>query len=294
MNRRGSVEIIVVLGLVALLGASALVIDYGVSTAEKIKLDNALENAAIAGAHSLIESDAAATAKALEYLTLNGQDPALATVTITNNHRQIRVDSTKQVTYSVAKVFGRNNGIVGGHATAIIGPVSSVASGVRPLGVEFLTYTYGDQITLKEDAGDGVYGNYGSVALGGTGNAVYVDNLLNGYNGVLKVGDVIETEPGNKAGAINQLRNYLDTEPSSYPDIPDESIRLWTLPLVDNYDPQGRDDMTIVAFAKFYIETIRNQGGQAEVVGRFIEYVDLGTVDPTEEITGLYGTQLIR
>ena len=294
MNNRGSIEIIVVFGIIALLASAALVVDFGMVAVKKIKLENALENAAISGAHFLVESESMARTKALEYLALNGEDASLATVTITDSSRKIEVSSSREVDYLIAKIFGINNSLVEGKATAIIGPISATSVGIRPLGVEKLAYAYGDQIVLKEDAGDGIYGNFGSIALGGTGGSVYTQNLLYGFNGEVKIGDLIPTEPGNKASAVNQLKTFLAGAPENFSNYTSNSTRLWTLPLIESYDPNGRENLKVVGFAKFFIEDIISRSGQAEITGRFVEFVDLGNVDPSIEITGLYGVKLIR
>lgn len=294
MNNRGSVEIIVVFSMLAILAASALVLDYGSVALNRIRLQNALENAAVSGAHFLTVSELSARTTALNYFSANGEDPLQAVVTISPDLRRLDITSTKQVDFTIARVFGFTNKAVSAKATAIIGPLQSISNGVRPLGVEQLSYNYGDSIVLKEDAGSGVYGNYGSISLGGPGNSIYTHNLLYGYNGTVSFGDVIPTEPGDKASAVNQLKNYLQSYPETFNNYSSNSARLWVLPLVESYDPNGRADVTVVGFAKFFIEDIKNKAGQGEITGRFVEYVDLGDINPNLEITGLYGVKLIR
>lgn len=294
MNQRGSIEIIVVFGMIALLASAALVADFGTLALTRIKIQNALSNAALSGAHYLTISETTARSKALEYYALNGENAANASVTITNNSRKLEISASKVVTYTFGKALGFKDKTVIGKATAIIGPIKSMTGGVRPLGVEKIAYAYGDEIVLKENAGSGVYGNYGSISLGGTGNSIYTNNLLYGYSGKVSIDDVIPTEPGNKASAVNQLKTLLSAYPETFNNYTNESNRLWTLPLVEFNELSGRTDVKIVGFAKFFIEDIELKSGQAQITGRFVEYVDLGEVDTSLEITGLYGVQLIR
>lgn len=293
-KERGSIEVMVVCGLAALLACSALVLDFGMVSLRQQRLENALENAAISGAHFLVTSEATARAKALEYLASNGEDPNRATVTISNGGRRLEVTSSRVVDLTTARVFGFASKEIKSKATAIIGPFQSIQNGIRPIGVEMLSYQYGDEVVLKEGAGSGVFGNYGSIALGGTGNAVYENNLLHGYSGRLSLGDLVPTEPGNKAGTVNKLSNYLKSFPETFSNYTASSDRLWTLPLVEKYDPRGREDLKVVAFAKFFIEDVQMKGGSAEITGRFVQFVDLGEVNQNLPITGLYGVQLIR
>jgi hypothetical protein len=294
VNKRGSIEIIVVFGILAILASAALVMDFGMVAASRVKLQGALQNAALSGAHFLTDSETTARTNALNYFAANGEDPSLASVVVSNNNRRLEISSTQKVDFVVASAFGVNSTTISAKATAIIGPIKSISSGLRPLGVEKLTYSYGDQIILKEGAGSGVYGNYGSLALGGTGNSNYVNNLLYGYSGQIKIGDAIPTEPGNKAGAVNQLRTYLHSFPETFNNFSKDSNRLWTLPLIEVYDPNGRENLVVVGFAKFFIEDIQTKSGQAQITGRFVQFVDIGDVDPTLNITGLYGVKLIR
>jgi hypothetical protein len=294
MNKKGSIEIIVMLGMVGLLMSLSIVVDVGNSIVRRVKLENALEAASIAGAYHLIESEQNAINAAKEYLTLNGEDADSALITISDDSKAIQVESTIEVNNFISRIVGINSNMINAKSKAMIGPIKSISNGVRPLGVELFPYSYGQAVVLKEDAGDGIYGNYGSVALGGTGASVYTDNLLYGYDGTIEIGQLIPTEPGNKTSAVNQLKNYLKQFPETFENFEKDSNKLWVLPLVENYNPKGRDDLKVVGFAKFFIEDIKNDSGNGEITGRFVEFVDSGVIDPNLDITGLYGVKLTR
>ncbi len=67
-NEKGVSQIIVVVALSALIGASALVIDVGSAMAERIKLSNAVDAAALAGGLELPVDPDAAIAQAEAYI----------------------------------------------------------------------------------------------------------------------------------------------------------------------------------------------------------------------------------
>ncbi|WDU82741.1 hypothetical protein [Caloramator sp. Dgby_cultured_2] len=114
-------------------------------------------------------------------------------------------------------------------------------------------------MTLKEDAGDGYHGNYGVVALGGFGANVFRINALYGYNGKISVGDLIDTEPGNMAGVVDDIRNYINADPYTFQNFKRDSRRLWTLPLVNTLEVDGRKKVLVVGFAEFLLRMLKKK-----------------------------------
>ena len=177
---------------------------------------------------------------------------------------------------------------------AVVAPAKSVTGGIRPFAVEAYNFSYGDLVTLKEGAGGGYHGNYGAVALGGHGANVFRGNALYGYSGTISVGDYIDTEPGNMAGAANDIKNYINSEHSTFDNFPRDSIRLWTIPLVDSLAVNGRKSVLVVGFAEFYVEDVTKNSGKIEINGRFIKYVLNSPIDVNLNDTGVYGAKLSK
>lgn len=290
----GSVSILMALVIAMLLGFSALVVDVGFAFVEKSRLDTAIDAAALAGAQSLAMSSEAAINGAKAYLSSNKIDESAAIIEITDSGKGIRVTSAEVVEHFFAPIVGINDTTVTSTAKAIIGPAGTVRTGIRPVAVEAFSYSFGDLVTLKEGAGDGTSGNYGAVSFGPTGASVFQDFLINGYDSDLSVGDIIATEPGNMAGTILKLNEYLSSDYSTYLDYEADSIRLWTIPVVDSLDVSGRADVEIVAFAQFFVETAQKVGGEAVIKGRFIKFVTNGEIDFSLEDSGVYVSQLSR
>ncbi|MGH4122554.1 MAG: TadE/TadG family type IV pilus assembly protein [Clostridium sp.] len=294
LDNKGNVAIILCLVFTALLGFTAFVIDIGLVYVEKVKLSNAIDSAVLAASLELPMDDNKARNVAIEYLQKNNVDPSKVTITISDNNKSIQMQGIKNVNHIFAPILGINSSNINAITKAIIAPVKSVKSGVRPFAVEVFEFSYGDVVTLKEGAGDGYHGNYGAVALGGTGANLFKSNALYGYNGTLTVGDMIDTEPGNMAGATNEIKNYINSEYSSFNNFKRNSIRLWTMPLVDSLDVNGRKEVSIVGFGEFYVETITKNSGKIEIQGRFIRYVTNGEIDMTLSDTGIYGSKLVK
>lgn len=291
-NESGSVVILLALSFVILMGAAGLVIDMGFIYSEKIKLSNALDAAALAGAQELPDKPILAEAVAKDYLTLNGIDPATVTIVISADHMEMTLTGVETVPHYFLKLLGFNETDVHGKSKIAIGPVSAVKGGLRPFAVEDFLYTYGDLVVLKEDGGDGYHGNYGAVAMGGSGASILKDNAINGYEGTIKIGDILDTEPGNMATVVNALRPLLASDPESFDNHSKKSFRLWTIPIVDSLMVDGRNDVTVTAFAQVFVEDMVKQGGQVEIKARFIRFVVNGDVDFSLADHGAYGVKL--
>lgn len=294
IGNKGNVAIIFCLLITGLLGFTAYTIDIGIIYSEKIKLSNALDSAALAATLELPNGDTKAKNTAIDYLEKNSVDPSQTTITISSDDKSIEIEGTKNVKHLFAKVIGISSSNVHAIATAVVAPVKSVKSGLRPFAVEKYNFDYGDLVTLKTGAGDGYDGNYGAVVLGGQGENVFRANALYGYSGTISVGDHIDTEPGNMSGATNDIKNYINSENSSFDSFTRDSIRLWTIPLVDSLAVNGEKSVLVVGFAKFYVEDVTGDTGHIEIKGRFIKFVSSDPVDMNLDDTGAYGAKLAK
>lgn len=294
LDNRGSVAIILCLGITFLLGIAAYVIDIGLVYAEKTKLSNAIDSAALAAALELPDNDMKARTAATDYLEKNGVSSSEATVNIGNNNKSVEIQGTKKVIHLFAPIIGINNSTVKAFTKAAIGPIKSTTGGIRPFAVQKYDFSYGSVVILKQHGGDGYHGNYGAVALGGTGAEVFKENALYGYNGTISVGDYIDTETGNMAGATNIIKNYIDSENSTFNNFPRNSIRLWKIPLVDTLQVNGRNQILVTGFGEFYVEDVGQKSGEMEITGRFIRYVTNAEIDTTLNDTGAYGEKLVK
>jgi hypothetical protein len=294
LDNKGNVAIILCLVFTVLLGFTAYVVDIGLIYVEKAKLSNAIDSALLAASLELPTDPTKAKTVAIEYLQKNNTDPSKVSIVISVDNKSIQMDGVKNVTHIFAPIIGIDSSDVNISAKVIIAPVKSTKGGIRPFAVEKFDFSYGDVLTLKVGAGDGYHGNYGAVALGGTGANVFKSNSLYGYSGTITVGDRIDTETGNMAGATNEIKNYIESEYSNFSDFKRNSIRLWTIPLVDSLMMDGRKDVLVVGFGEFYVESIISHSGKIEIQGRFIRYVANGEVDMTISDTGAYGSKLVK
>lgn len=289
-KRKGQVALIVAAAITALLGISALVTDYGVALIAQNRLQSAIDAAVLAGAAQLMESEEAALAEANRYLVLNGVAESEVILTADMTRKRLGAVGHRQQATFFGRVLGIDQMNVNASSGAIIGVAGSISRGLRPYAISDRYYDFGELITLKQDSA--YKGNFGSVALGGSGAAVLRENALNGFNGTLKIGDQIDTETGNMIGVVNQIKDRLALDTSTFDNYSQDSYRLWTIPVVDGLEVAGRKSVTIVGFAQVFVEQVNNSGGKMEIVGRFMRFVGNGEIVTGSTDYGVYAAKL--
>jgi hypothetical protein len=281
--------------LTAIIGMSALVMDVGSVMIEKYRLRNSVDAAVLAGGQELPMYPDAARSIATEYAEANGAVPGRISVEIDEDSCGIRVTAEQTVDYKFARILGLSTKDVSQSAYAKLGAAGSVYNGIRPFAVEWGDFDYGESVTLKEGGGDGETGNYGAVALGLRGANSFMDNIKFGYNGKLSVGDLIDTEPGNMSGPTVDGINYiLGNDNATFENFTKTSLRLWTIPVVNDFDALGRDQIEISGFAIFFVEDTQTIEKDAVVIGRFLKYVTNADIDVAVNNYGASGLKLMQ
>lgn len=294
-NERGAVQVLLAFMMAALVAAAALTVDVGIAAAEKTRLSNGLDAAALAGGQELPASAAKARTVANQYLEANGIDPEDVVIEISPNNRRIVLTGASTVENHFARILGVPTTTVGASAAAEVGAAISAKGGIRPLAIADQPLVYGQTVILKEEGGDGTNGNYGAVSFDSNyGASVFRDYLLNGYDGVIRVGDIIETEPGNMASSISTVQEVIAMDRyATFDNFKRDSPRAWTIPVLRSWDVSGRDEVEVVGFAQFFIENIQKKSGKAEITGKFIKFTTNGEIGETQTDYGVYGVKMI-
>jgi hypothetical protein len=266
-NERGAIMILVALSMIVLLLSSAFVVDIGMSYVQKSKLQSAVDASALAAAQELPDVTSALD-YADQYINLNGFSPSDIDVSFSNEDKMVTVTGTKSFNYLFAKVIGYNMGTLTAAAAATISTIGGV-SGAVPLGLEKQTFVYGESYTLKNGGGSGHTGNYGAIALGDTGASNYVDKLKYGYSNTLTVGQSVDTETGDMKGPTDRGVEFrIDKDPTAtFDTVQKGSPRIIIIPVMDTMDVNGREPVTIVGFAVFFLESSHN----GVITGKFME-----------------------
>lgn len=301
-NKKGAISIIVAISMVVLLLFAALVIDIGMLAVNKSKLQNACDAAALAGAQELPKDKVKAEAVAKQYAAENGVEDKYIKTSFSDGNSKITVTAeNKPVGFFFARVVGINEGQVSAKASAINAPISRVGKGLRPFGVLYSEYEKEGTVVLKTGVDDSNKGNFGPVDLHSNGGSGYEYNIKYGSDKSYSVDDPIDTETGNKVGPTFDGVQYLidgcnhtpACTPSSHKS---DCSRVITVPLVDTIAVNGKKEVTIKGFAKFFIENIVQVGnnGHVEITGTFVEEVDAGGINPSKPDYGLRGVKLVE
>lgn len=297
-NESGQTMVLFTLMLVVLIGVLALVIDFGRPALAARRLQNAADSAALAGASLLpVGTDTAKIQSvkdcATDYATLNGfsnvsvllQDTSGGTLPGTYESQYVRIDVTVKATveYTFAKIFGLDSVELERTASAQVYSVTSLR-GVVPLSIkkDELDNALGTgnlYMTLKYGGGSGSSGAYGALNLDGEhggGASQYRQDLINGYDGVISVGDQVPTENGNMSGPTEagvQQRYNACTHFSSDggctaehydPDCP----RIMMIPVVNYIDSH---EVEIVGFAPILLDSYHGSGNMCFVYGTYLQ-----------------------
>ncbi len=292
---KGQTMILIPLMLVALLGIVALVTDVGVLHLEKVALQNDVDAAVLAGGQKLPANPGEAITIAKDYASTNKNGKLGDVVNppeLTNGNHSLTVSATRHVPLYFAKIFGKTTSDVTAIASVTVVAVGGV-SGAIPVGVEEKgVFEYGNLYELKVGGGEGYTGNYRALALGGPGADSYKDNLANGYSGVLTVGQVVDTEPGNKVGPTDQAIDERISHDSTatFDTVKEGSSRIVIVPIMKTMLVNGRDAVQIVGFAVFFLE--ESAGGV--ITGRFMEMVVTGSTPGSGTNYGAYKLRLTQ
>ncbi len=298
-STRGTALVLYVITFSVIAASVSVVVDIGVLAYQKADTVKATDAATLAAAQSLLTGDENPVIVAQDYLRKNGVNPEDAEIKLLDANKGISVKTKKDVNYIFARLIGFESGEIEANATAEIMAITSVFKGIKPFAIEEQELEFGKLYILKEGGGSGSNGNYGCLALGGTGASNYKYNILNGYDGELKVGDYVTTETGNMSNptksAINELVNSCDHCPEcTYSSYDPDCKRVMTVVIVDDLDINGRGKVRILGFASFLVKSVEGQGNKCVVEGYFIKNITQGELSAGQKDYGLRGIKLTK
>jgi hypothetical protein len=298
---RGQISVALIIVMTVILGAIGLGADAAGLHLNWVILQKGVDAAALAGAGYLENnSQSAPTAinVAVTYAQNNGiknseliadggcnkayvPGPNYTTITVTAT-----VTARRTVPYAFFKLIGLSNGSVAASATAqmplaaacvnctsaVPTPVSqpTVIPGnfcttvgqcdVLPIGLDASTpYQFDQAVTFNQ--GQVGPGNWGSLALGGTGGSNERTNIVDGYQGPLAINQWIDTEPGFKKGPVGQgfsdriAQAQSEFSNGTFDNHSPNDPRAVILPMVVWNSPNGRSQVEITAFAAVWIDS---------------------------------------
>lgn len=233
--QHGQVIVLSALSITMLLGFTGLAIDVGLMLHTRTDIQKDVDAMALAGAQALCgtaECEPQANADAFEWGDANGVQVSDTVVVqfgvdcdggTSANYDLITVRVTRHQSAYFARVVGFTGSDIRACATARKSAIGSL-SGVRPFALERECIDgigYDDVVTLKFDSDghgpcDAYLGNFGMLALDGTGQSVIRDSVKYGSTSVICSVQVptcenylFDTQPGN-AVSVKQALQWVE------------------------------------------------------------------------------------
>ena len=299
LNRASRAQLLVTLAvaLPVVIGAIALSSDVAVFYFNWEQLQTGADAAALAGASYLPSNPAQAVSVANTYATLNGIAVGeILSTTVSGDKTSLNIQLQRRVPYTFGALLGLTSGTVSAQATAQIKTVGKV-TGVTPVGVDYRTsYTHGQVVTLMQ--GQVGPGNWGPLALGGTGASNLAQNIEYGYDCPVAVGDMVSTETGIAAGPIRSAFNYLLNQGQSvdpggtFADHTPTDPRVLIVPMVDFGGINGSSQVPVKGFAALWLVSVDSKN---DIRTYFIDQVAPGSVpDGSASNFGAFQVVLIQ
>jgi hypothetical protein len=289
---KGNSFVQVALVLVVLLGIAALAIDGGMIFTARNQLQSAVDAAALAGASGLIVSEERSIERAITFAGANTCINEPVTVNATDvtfpAEDQVRVGAAHTINLYFARIFGIQTADITATATAALEGLAGTGD-IKPWAIPDLDYVLGEPVILKT----------GTLGAPGTepsffypvdfppanrgrpirGARQYGQNIIDGSDGPIFIGDELQVEPGNMVGpTANGVNELIAMDPTAYWDgdevagsvYPDfTSPRICKIPFfdVDQTPNPGRNSVIVIRLGAFFLEGVQ----QRDVYGRFIE-----------------------
>lgn len=309
-DESGQMLVLMGAGLAAFVALVGLSVDVGQVVFTRTDLQKVADAAAFAGAQDL-PSSSSATTNANNYVGLNASNTAAAVVISQtyNANDTIQVTATRKVDYAFLRVVGLKGKTVSAKAKVRVGTYNG-GSGIVPWGLvassnkDFLgnscfngmvagvpTFKQNQKCILKYGAGSNSGGDFGALALDGTGADNYRDDIVNGSTQKFEKGQKVEAQTGNMVGPTGQgIADRLAIAPPSTCNTNDRNQILKTvggktsivsgcenhpriviIPVVDKIDNPAQS--TILGFAFMFLHGEGGGGGHTSVETEFVSFV---------------------
>jgi Putative Flp pilus-assembly TadE/G-like len=307
--RRGQIAVAMMLVMIPLLGMIGLGTDLGLLFFHWGIVQKAADSAVLAGAGYLPNHTSTAQTKATSYATQNGlKNSEIVSNIVAGDNMSITMTTSRTVPYYFLQLVGLRSGTVKPVARAGIQQNSEGTRGLIPVGLPCTAtpcpYTVGTEYQLLQGGANGKGnswnlgpGNWGRLALGGSGATQFLNNLINGYQGSINVGDKVTAETGQVNGptdeGINTARvnagvaiNGTVTNPT-LATVPAYDPRLVAVPLIDFTGATGSSvQVTVMGFAMMWIDSYNGHGSNKVLNAYFLGTVPLTSVPSTITIFG--------
>jgi hypothetical protein len=293
-RQQGSSLALIGLAIAGLMAMTGLVVDLGSVYVVKTQLQKAANAAVLSGAQELTHDETWVKNIVNEVLIEHGEANSLAEQQVEMEYK-VFVRLQRQVSLTFSGLFGWDEVPVDVQATAVIESMGR-ATGVAPLGIDdSIPLVFGQEYKLKVDQTEVDTGNFGVLALGGTGADTYEENLKYGYQSEIKVGDILDTQTGN---IVNKTKTGVQERINQCPYPVGETYhrdcaRVILIPVYSPYNVSSNQvkQVKITGFAYFYISAPMDDKDKT-IKGFFIKRTGTGFNEPNVSNNGAYSIRL--
>lgn len=276
-EKGGALVLIAVLttGLLVMTGVAA---DVGMMLYRRTDMQATTDAAALAGALALDYGETAALDDAKLYAQKNGY-PLLAGEATAQGWSRVKVSMRRSTSLLLAPFLQLANVDIGASSVA---EFKVVHRGVRPLGVPDQVFQTHQNYIVKLGGGSGGGGNFQALALKGRGASTFEQNFKYGSDQAIANPSMITTETGNMAGPADNAASYLMNKPplapsydevlrqaASDPDAITQYPRVITVCIVKDFNVNGRSEVEVIGFARFYLDSSKKGEIQARYIDRY-------------------------
>lgn len=291
--------IICIFVLFFMFSVGGLVVDCSILYKTKGEMKKAANAAVLSGAQVMLKDEDSVN-NVVQYV-LEAHNEQYSTPSIEGDKLTVILD--KDVPLDFMKIFHVNSAPIEVKSSAKIGPLGG-ASGVVPIGVpQDSNFVIGEEYPLNYNPGNANQGNYEyfdfsnivtpsgdtvvDSSISATPGAGTLDYYIeNGFNPEIKVNYDIATKTGVNLGPVRTAINNRITSLN-----PDDRILLVLLyDPADFYSANGKKYINITGFASFYLESFIG----TEIRGKFIDYVQTGSIDDSAKYRGTDGVKLVE
>lgn len=295
-NESGTVIVLVAFSMSIFIAFLAVVLDFGSLYLEKNRLQKIADASALAGAQELPSNYLRAREQTMKAISLNGGNPDDFRIDTNSTYTMLEVTTNKKGTLFFANTLGITEPIIEVKARVELHTLES-GKGVIPLGVQPSTnLAFGSVQVLK--VSDSANGNFGAVALTGSGAREYETDLSYGYAFELRVGSLLNTQTGQLAGPTKRAIDQRLTQcpNATYLNYPPGCSRVVLIPI---YEPVSIDQnqvkqVRIVGFGAFFLENVSSTNEGAEVTGRFIKATYSGDSSADKQNFGTFSFKMTQ
>jgi hypothetical protein len=289
----GNVILISAFLFLVLTAFAGLVIDGGHLYLTKTHLQKTANAAVLSGGQQLTSADEMIVKDLVNSIVKDhGELLSVHDISV-EMERKVTVELIKPVELFFSSILGFDSVDVSAKSSAQIGSMGR-AHGAAPIGIpESMDLVYGKSYTLKVDEENVDTGFFGILGLQGPGAKLYEDNLKYGFDGELKIGDIVNTESGNIAGKTKSAVDYLvgTCDDMNKRDCP----RVLLVPVYRPHNPGTGNlkQVEITGFAYFYISQAMGKDDK-EINGVFLKRVGSGFESEGASNRGAYTVKLVQ